>query len=120
MKNLDVNEILLFSFFSLSCSQNHVFAQNHLSSQTPNSRSRPKETSLSTSMQLLSSSEHLSSGYSSSHTPIPAPDYLMPVSTETMVNGQHCSKFIFISVKFQIILSSSYLKDLLWGYNKSF
>ena len=81
--------------FSLHRPPNHLFAPplypNTL--MNPNSRSRPKETPLSTSMHLLSSSEHLSSGYSSSHTPIPASDYLMPVSTETMVNGQHCRNF---------------------------
>ena len=45
------------------------------------------------SSALMQSSEYLSSGYSSANTPIP-PDYLMPVSTETMVNGQHCTIFI--------------------------
>ena len=54
------------------------------------------------SKSILASSEHLSSGYCSSNTPVPSSDYLMPVSTETMVNVQY--RFYHYAILQKIVL----------------
>ena len=79
---------------------------------------------MSTSMpHPFSSSEHISSGYSSAQSPIPAPDYLMPVSTETMVNGQHCNNKLKIWFSKEILKLCGFkrfYRILLWDFGNFF
>ena len=85
----------LYSFSLLPLLYTSCHRTINLTSQTLKHSTRQNETPMHSSVQILSSSEHLSSGYSSSNTPIPT-DYLMPVATETMVKGQHCINSIYI------------------------